>query len=436
MNRDLPDTRAFAPFEWMLALRYLRARRKEGFISVISLFSFLGILLGVATLIVVMAVLNGFRAELLDKILGFAGHVAIYRQDAGTIMNDGEIRLRMEKIPGVVRVVTLVEGQAMAASLHSATGALVRGISEADIAQLPSINNEKLTTALMVAGVPDAAASFTGFDAAAGVAIGKRMAWRHRLALGSTLTIISPNGPETVVGNTPTIRDFQVVAIFDAGMSDYDENVIYMPLAAAKEYFNTEGGVSMIEATIADPEAVDGMVADFAAAAGPDMLVQTWKQRNMTFFDALAVERNVMFLVLTMIILVAALNIISGLIMLVKDKGRDIAILRTMGATRGAIQRVFFLTGAAIGTVGTLGGFVTGLLICLNVESIRKLIGLLTGVDPFNPEIYYLAQLPARMDSWQTLWIVLMSLGLSFGATLYPAWRAARLDPVEALRYE
>ena len=268
MNRDLPDTRAFAPFEWMLALRYLRARRKEGFISVISLFSFLGILLGVATLIVVMAVLNGFRAELLDKILGFAGHVAIYRQDAGTIMNDGEIRLRMEKIPGVVRVVTLVEGQAMAASLHSATGALVRGISEADIAQLPSINNEKLTTALMVAGVPDAAASFTGFDAAAGVAIGKRMAWRHRLALGSTLTIISPNGPETVVGNTPTIRDFQVVAIFDAGMSDYDENVIYMPLAAAKEYFNTEGGVSMIEATIADPEAVDGMVADFAAAAG------------------------------------------------------------------------------------------------------------------------------------------------------------------------
>ena len=436
MDRALPDTRPFAPFEWMLALRYLRARRKEGFISVISLFSFLGILLGVATLIVVMAVLNGFRAELLDKILGFAGHVAIYRQDAGTIMNDSEIRLRMEKIPGVLRVVTLVEGQAMASSLHSATGALVRGISEADIAQLPSINNEKLTTALMVPGVPDAAPSFAGFDAVAGVAIGKRLAWRHRLALGSTLTVISPNGPETVVGNTPTIRDYQVVAIFDAGMADYDENVIYMPLDVAKDYFNTEGGVSTIEATIADPEAVDALVADFTAAAGPDMLVQTWKQRNMTFFDALAVERNVMFLVLTMIILVAALNIISGLIMLVKDKGRDIAILRTMGATRGAIQRVFFITGAAIGGVGTLGGFITGFVICLNVESIRQLIGMLTGIDPFNPEIYYLAKLPARMDSWQTLWIVLMSLGLSFGATLYPSWRAARLDPVEALRYE
>ncbi|MBM3520411.1 MAG: lipoprotein-releasing ABC transporter permease subunit, partial [Alphaproteobacteria bacterium] len=418
MERDLPDTRPFAPFEWLLALRYLRARRKEGFISVISLFSFLGILLGVATLIVVMAVLNGFRAELLDKILGFAGHVAIYRQDAGAIMNDNEIRVRLEKIPGVLRVVTLVEGQAMASSLHSATGALVRGISEADIARLPSVNNDKLTTALMVPGVPDAASSFAGFDAAAGVAIGKRMAWRHRLALGSTLTIISPNGPETVVGNTPTIRDYQVVAIFDVGMSDYDENVIYMPLDVAKDYFNTEGGVSMIEATVAEPEAVEVLLPGFVAAAGPDMLVQTWKQRNMTFFDALAVERNVMFLVLTMIILVAALNIISGLIMLVKDKGRDIAILRTMGATRGAIQRVFFLTGAAIGTVGTLGGFITGLLICLNVESIRQLIGLMTGVDPFNPEIYYLAKLPARMDSWQTLWIVLMSLGLSFGATL------------------
>ena len=356
--------------------------------------------------------------------------------DRAYIMNDGEIRLRMEKIPGVVRVVTLVEGQAMAASLHSATGALVRGISEADIAQLPSINNEKLTTALMVAGVPDAAASFTGFDAAAGVAIGKRMAWRHRLVLGSTLTIISPNGPETVVGNTPTIRDFQVVAIFDAGMSDYDENVIYMPLAAAKEYFNTEGGVSMIEATIADPEAVDGMVADFAAAAGPDMLVQTWKQRNMTFFDALAVERNVMFLVLTMIILVAALNIISGLIMLVKDKGRDIAILRTMGATRGSVMRIFFLAGASVGVIGTLAGFGLGMAFTSNIETIRQWLQALTGTPLFSPEVYFLSRLPARVDAVEVAQVVIMAFALSFLATIYPAWRAARLDPVEALRYE
>jgi lipoprotein-releasing system permease protein len=227
-----------------------------------------------------------------------------------------------------------------------------------------------------------------------------------------------------------------VVAIFKVGMSDYDENVIYMPLAEAQEYFVTEEGVNQIEVMVDDPDDVDRYLLPIMDAAGEGMAVTTWKTRNSTFFNALAVERNVMFLVLTMIILVAALNIISGLIMLVKDKGRDIAILRTMGATRGTIQRVFFLTGAAIGVAGTLGGFIVGLLICLNTERIRQFISWVSGVDPFNPELYYLAQLPARMDSWQTVLIVLMSLGLSFAATLYPSWRAAKLDPVEALRYE
>jgi len=436
MTAALPDTRPFARFEWMLALRYLRARRREGFISVITLFSFLGILLGVATLIVVMAVLNGFRAELLDKILGFQGHVSIYSNDLAPIQNYEALQKRVAEIPGVTRAVALVEGQAMASSLHNNTGALVRGIGEADIAKLPSLNNDNLRTELQQPGTPDATPSFAGFDKSGGVAIGERMAWRHQLGLGSNLTIISPEGPETVVGNTPRIRDYPVVAIFKVGMSDYDENVIYMPLAEAQEYFVTEDGVSQIEAMVKNPDAVDDMVAAFAAAAGEGMQVQTWKQRNMTFFNALAVERNVMFLVLTMIILVAALNIISGLIMLVKDKSHDIAILRTMGATRGAVQRVFFITGAAIGTAGTLGGLITGLLICLNVERIRQFISWVSGVDPFNAELYYLAQLPAKMDPWQTLLIVAMTLALSFGATLYPSWRAARLDPVEALRYE
>jgi lipoprotein-releasing system permease protein len=420
----------------MLAARYLRSRRREGFISVISLFSFLGILLGVATLIVVMAVLNGFRAELLDKILGFQGHVSLYRSDTAPLTDYQSIAQRLAQVPGVVRAVPLVEGQAMASSLHNNTGALVRGIAEADIQKLSSLNNDSLRTALNPDGLPDATASFQGFDAAGGVAIGERMAWRHQLGLGSRITIISPDGPDTVIGNAPRIRDYPVVAIFKVGMSDYDENVLYMPLAEAQDYFLTDEGVNQIEVMVDDPDNIEQYLVPIMLAAGDGMAISSWKDRNSTFFNALAVERNVMFLVLTMIILVAALNIISGLIMLVKDKGRDIAILRTMGATRGTIQRVFFLTGAAIGTAGTIGGFVTGLLICLNTERIRQFISWISGVDPFNPELYYLAQLPARMDSWQTVLIVAMSLGLSFAAPLYPSWRAARLDPVEALRYE
>ncbi len=436
MDKSLPDTKPFAPFEWMLAARYLRARRREGFISVISLFSFLGILLGVATLIVVMAVLNGFREELLDKILGFQGHASVYHADVSPVQNYRELQDRISKIPGVTRAVALVEGQAMASSLRNNTGALVRGISEADIQKLPSLNNDKLRTAMNETGEEDAKPTFVGFDKMGGVAIGKRMAWRHQLGLGSRLTIISPDGPDTVIGTAPRIRDYPVVAIFEVGMSDYDENIVYMPLAEAQDYFVTEDGVTQIEVMVDNPDEIDDMVLPLTDAAGGDMVVNTWKQRNLTFFNALAVERNVMFLVLTMIILVAALNIISGLIMLVKDKGRDIAILRTMGATRGSIQRVFFLTGAAIGTAGTIAGFLVGLLICLNTERIRQFISWASGVDPFNPELYYLSQLPAKMDSWQTLLIVLMSLGLSFAATLYPSWRAAKLDPVEALRYE
>ncbi len=436
MAETLPDTRPFAGFEWMIALRYLRARRKESFISVISLFSLLGIMLGVATLIVVMAVLNGFRAELLDKILGFSGHATIYRRDVTPIPDFKELQARLEKIDGVKRVVSLVEGQAMASSLKSSTGALVRGISENDISKIPSLNNKDLITAVQTPGVPDALASFKGFEKSEGIAIGERMAWRHQLGLGSMLTIISPNGPESVMGTTPRIRDFMVVAIFKIGMSEYDENIIYMPLADAQEYFVSEEGVTALEVMVEDPDGIDTIKTQLAEAIGPELYLQTWKDRNQAFFNALAVERNVMFLVLTMIILVAALNIISGLIMLVKDKGHDIAILRTMGATRGAIQRVFFITGAAIGVIGTLMGLLLGTVICLNVESIRKFVEWLSGVDPFNAEIYYLAQLPADMDAVQMFWITMMSLGLSFLATLYPSWRAAKLDPVEALRYE
>ncbi|MBC8037353.1 MAG: lipoprotein-releasing ABC transporter permease subunit [Rhizobiales bacterium] len=436
MDKTMPDTRPFASFEWMLAMRYLRARRKEGFISVISLFSFLGILLGVATLIVVMAVFNGFRVELLDKILGFRGHAGVYSRDALPIENFRDIKLRIEKIEGVTRVIALVEGQALASSLRSNTGALVRGISGEDIAKLPSLRNDDLRTAIKEPGTPDATPSFAGFDSSGGVAIGERMAWQHQLGLGSSLTIISPDGPDTVVGNTPLIRDYPVVAIFKVGMYDYDANVIYMPLAEAQDYFNAGAGATTLEVTVDDPDRIEAHQPAIVEAAGPETLVQSWKERDNAFFNALAVQRTVMFFVLTMIILVAALNIVTGLVMLVKDKGHDIAILRTMGATRGAIQRVFLITGAAIGVTGTLGGFIVGLIICLNVERIRQFIQGLSGIELFEEELFFLGQLPAVMDPWQTFLVVMMSLTLSFLATLYPAWQAARLDPVEALRYE
>lgn len=436
MASAFTSTRPFAGFEWMLALRYLRARRREGFISVISFFSFLGIMLGVATLIVVMAVFNGFHAELLGKILGFSGHAAVFRNDQDPIVDYKALQERLSKVDGVTRVISLVEGQAMVSSLKNATGALVRGISEDDLAKLPDVNNKDLKTGLKTPGTLDEKSNLQGFAKAGGVAIGDGMARRHQLGLGSTLTLIAPNGPDTVIGNTPRIRDYPVVAIFKMGMSDYDDSVVYLPIDEAMDFFSTNNGATSLEILVQDPDEIGGQVAALLHAAGPDLSVQTWQTRNVAFFNALAVERNVVIMVVSLVVLVAALNIISGLFMLVKDKGSNIAILRTMGATKGAIMRVFFITGAAIGTLGTFAGLAIGLLICVNADNIRKGIQWISGVDPFNPEFYYLASLPAKIDYTQTFWIVFFALLMSYLATLYPSWKAARLDPVEALRYE
>lgn len=414
----------FSAFERMVAWRYLRSRRKEAFISVIAGFSFLGILLGVATLIVVMAVMNGFRAELLTRILGINGHLIVQPMDR-PLDDFAELAKKFEAIEGVTYALPIVEGQTLASGrIGAGTGALVRGVQPEDISKI------KLVAKTVKQG------SFDNFGKEDGIAIGSRMAVNLGLGLGDLLTLISPEGDVTPLGVTPRVKAYPVTAIFEIGMSEYDSSIVFMPLTEAQNYFNSDGKVQSIELIVDDPDKVEDIKPAVEIVADRQILLTDWRQRNSSFFSALQVERNVMFMILTLIVLVAALNIISGLIMLVKDKGRDIAILRTMGATRGMILRIFLMTGSAIGITGTIGGVVLGMTICWNVESIRQFFSWASGTAIFNPELYFLSQLPAKMDVGETVTVILMALFLSFVATLFPAWRAAKLDPVEALRYE
>jgi lipoprotein-releasing system permease protein len=415
---------AFSGFERMVAWRYLRSRRKETVISVIASISFLGSMRGVATLIVVMAVMNGFRAELLTRILGINGHLIVTPVDM-PLEDYAAIADRINKVQGVKYAVPLIDGQVLAqGNVGSGTGALVRGIRGEDLGKISLVaNNIKQ-------------GSLVGFDTGEGVAIGTRMAENLGLVLGDSINLISPNGDATPFGTTPRMKAYPITAIFEVGMSEYDSSIIYMPFSEAQLYFNQEGKAQSIEIYVDNPDDVDALKPKIEDAAQRQVFLTDWRQRNQTFFSALEVERNVMFMILTLIVLVAALNIISGLIMLVKDKGHDIAILRTMGATRGAILRIFLMTGAAIGVVGTIAGVALGTIVCLNIERIREFFSWLSGTVLFNPELYFLSQLPARMDLRETLSVILMALALSFLATLFPAWRAARLEPVEALRYE
>jgi lipoprotein-releasing system permease protein len=413
----------FNPFERMMAGRYLRARRQEGFISVIAGFSLLGIALGVATLIIVMAVMNGFRAELLGRILGLNGHLTVY--GAGQALTDYDKSVdALKRLPDILSATPLVEGQVMASANNVAAGALVRGIRPEDLRARTLISGHIKNGDLN---------NFVGEDA---IIIGTRMAQKFGLTVGDTVTLISPQGSVTAFGTVPRMRGYKIAALFEVGMFEYDSSYVYMPLEAAQLYFRLPNAVSGIEVMVRDPDKSGQMRRVIAETLGPGFRPFDWQQANASFFNAVQVERNVMFLILTLIILVAAFNIISSLIMLVKDKSKDIAILRTMGASRGSVLRIFFLCGASVGVIGTVLGFLLGVAFCSNIENIRQWLQKLTGTDLFNPTVYFLSQLPAKMDPVEVGQVVAMALGLSFLATIYPAWRAARLDPVEALRYE
>ena len=412
----------FGAFERMVAFRYLRARRQEGFVSVIAIFSLLGIMLGVATLIIVMAVMNGFRIELVDRILGLNGHLGVYGQ-ANSLTNFDAVAQKVRAVPGVVSVTPLVEAQALVTSSAGAAGAIVRGIRPDDI------RSRKLIADHIVAG---SLADF-GDDE---IAVGDRLARRLGVTVGSPLTLVSPEGTDTAFGTMPRSKTYRVAALFDVGFYEYDNGYIYLPLDAAQVFFKLKDAVSYLEVFVADADEAASEGSKITAALAGDARIYDWQQANSSLVNALIVQRDVMFLILTLIIIVAAFNIISSMIMMVKDKGRDIAILRTMGASRGMILRIFILSGASIGIVGTAAGFALGIVITQNLEAIRQFIQNALHMELFAAEIYFFTRLPAVIVPHEVAAVVLMALALSFLATLYPSWRAARLDPVEGLRYE
>jgi lipoprotein-releasing system permease protein len=412
----------FGTFERMVAFRYLRARRQEGFVSVIAIFSLLGIMLGVATLIIVMSVMNGFRIELVDRILGLNGHLGVYGP-ANSLTDYDAVAQKVRAVPGVVSVTPLIEAQALVTSDAGAAGAVIRGIHPDDI------RARKLIADHVVAG---SLADFGGDD----VAVGDRLAARLGLKVGGKITVVSPEGTETAFGTMPRTKTYTVAALFDVGFYEYDNTFVFVPLDAAQVFFKLKDAVNYLEVFVADADQASAEGQKIVAALGGSARILDWQRTNSSLVNALIVQRDVMFLILTLIIVVAAFNIISSMIMMVKDKGRDIAILRTMGASRGMILRIFILSGASIGIVGTLAGFGLGIVITQNLEAIRQFIQNALHMELFAAEIYFFTRLPAVIVPHEVAAVVIMALALSFLATLYPSWRAARLDPVEGLRYE
>jgi lipoprotein-releasing system permease protein len=425
------NTPPFAPFEWMIAWRYLRAKRAEGGVSVMTWISLIGITLAVFALIATLSVRAGFRAEFVDTILGANAHVTVYAAqhqaaDGRTISGFEDydaVAKKVADVAMVTRAAPMVRGQVMATAGTRSSGVEVYGMRGDDVRAIPRVGEGA-----------DAYGDLSRYDE--GIAIGSGVARELGVTVGDRIRLISPNGVKTAFGTSPRVSAFEVVYVFTAGRYDIDRTRVYMPLAAAQDYFNREGLADEIEVMVTKPEAVDDIALDLMTAAGQYANVWTWRDSSGSFLRALDIEDNVMFIILSILVLIAAMNIVSGLIMLVKNKGRDIGILRTMGLTEGSILRVFFICGAFTGIIGTIAGVALGCLFAIYIDPIFSFVNYVAGGGVWDPSIRGIYALPAKLQLQDVMSAVSLSLGLSFVVTIFPARRAARMNPVEALRYE
>ena len=430
-SRAMSTTTPFARFEWMIAWRYLRAKRREGGVSVMTWISLIGITLAVFALIATLAVRTGFRVEFTNTILGANAHVSVYvsphlneqGQAVDTFNNFDKVAESLRIIPGVERAAPIVNRQLMASANGRNSGVQVLGQRYEDVLGIPLLVEPETQLG-----------NLKNFNK--GVAIGVGVARELNLTLGDKITLISPNGVKTAFGTSPRVGSYEVIYIFGVGRWDIDKTRVYMPLTEAQTFFNRDGVVDEFEVMISDPDKVDELAGALAQVTGPNSLVWTWKDASGGFLRALEMEDNIMFIILSILVLIASMNIVSGLIMLVKNKGRDVGILRTMGLTQGSILRVFFICGASIGLVGTALGVILGCLFAIYIDPIFGFVNTIAGGGVWDPSTRLLSHLPAKLEFGDVMSAVSLSLGLSFGITYFPARRAARMNPVEALRYE